>query len=191
MPADQLSPQPRPSQSSTVKPSPYTLISLGIGVAGTALMIGLAASHQADKVAAVFGAWAFWLPIALLSGTRTLWDRGFVGGGTRLQRIRAFLGEWVGYVGILTAAALIVLSVNFHDSGIHPRLGWWLVPEIAIPLAMIWFGGVARRCGIGILIALAAPLWPYLLFGAVVILGPPAVLYLITLAISHGVAAAR
>lgn len=183
MPADQ--PSPQPSHVRTGKPPIYTFVSLGLGIAGTALMLGLIASDQADKVAAVLGTWAFWIPIAILSGTRRLWDPSFEAGGTRLQRIRAFLAAWVGYIGVLTAAVLILVWAVFRTDAIHPRTGWWLVPEIAVPVAMLFFGGAVRKIGVGILIALAAPLWPYLAVGGVVILGPAALVYLLTVAVSN------
>ena len=161
----------------------YTVVSLGAGLSATGLLVGLAASDQIDKMAAVFGSWIVWLPIAVLSGTRRRWDPSFAS-GSRLARIRTFLKEWVGVIGVATAVCALVLWIVLSPYGIHPRGGYWLVLEIAVPVGLLAFRGAVRRIGAGLSIVLAAPLWPFLLIGALVLLGPPLLIYLATIVIT-------
>ncbi|NKY87082.1 hypothetical protein [Nocardia veterana] len=163
----------------------YTATVLGTGLAATALLLGLTACDQIDKMAAIFGSWVIWLPIAIASGTRRLWDRNFAEGLSRRARIRAFLAEWIGWIGVGTAVVAVVLWIALSPYGIHPRGGYGLIPEIGVPVALLCVGGAVRKIGAGLGLALAAPLWPYLLFGMVVLLAPPFLVYLITIAVSR------
>lgn len=178
----------QPSQESRPTSSHwYTAIMLGLGFAGTALIVYLMRGDQTNNLGRLLTAWALWLPIALLSGTRTLWDKNFYAGGTRRQRIRRFLGEWVGITGLVVAAVAIAAIVILPADVFGPRAGYWLIPEIAVPVLLMCFKGYPRKIGTGLLIALAAPAWPYLLLGGIAILGPAAVVYLIAVTISASV----
>ncbi len=120
-----------------------------------------------------------------------LWDKDFASGDSRFKRIRRFLAEWIGWIGLSSIAGLLLIWVAFSPYGIHPRSGYWLIPEVTIPAAMLVFRGVVRKIGLGILVALASPLWPYLALGGIAILGPPIVVYLISIWISNAAVSVR
>lgn len=163
----------------------YTVVVLGAGLAATALLLGLTAYDQIDKIAAVLGTWVIWLPIAVLSGTRRLWDESFARGPSRPARVRTFLAHWVGWIGARTAVVAVVLWITLSPYGIHPRGGWWLIPEAALPIALLTVRGSIRKIGAGLALALTTPLWPYALFGAIILLGPPVLIYLLTITLAR------
>jgi len=189
MPTNGTTSETEPEQQASGIPSAYTLLVLGLGLPGTALLVFLVSRADGGGLSGtIFGAWVIWVPIAILSGTRSLWDNNFAAGGTRRQRIRAFLAEWFGWTGLLVIAALLVSWGVLSSHGIYPRTGFWLIPEIGVPIVMLAFRGVIRKVGAALLVTLPTPLWIYLLLGGVVLLGPPFIVYLVTIAITRSAA---
>ncbi|WP_188831032.1 hypothetical protein [Nocardia camponoti] len=80
---------------------------------------------------------------------------------------------------------LFAVWMLFGQHGIHPAGGLWLVPEIGIPLGLLAFRGIPRRIGGGMLVLPIVPFWPYFLVMAIVVLGPPVLLYLVIVGVSH------
>jgi hypothetical protein len=70
---------------------------------------------------------------------------------------------------------------GFHGTGSVGKTsyGFWLIPEIGVPIVMLAFHGVIRKVGAALLVTLPAPLWTYLLLGGAVLLGPTFIVYLV------------
>lgn len=165
-----------------------SVISLALvmtGILCTAVIGGAVGAGGGNWGVALPLMWAVWLPIAIICGTRSLWDKRFAAGGSRLHRLRALIGSWYGWTGLATTAVLGAAWMLFGRYGIHPRGGLWLIPEIGIPVVLLLFRGIPRRIGAGLAVTLLIPTWPFLLVGAIVVLGPPALIYVLAVGISR------
>lgn len=155
------------------------LVTPGVAVTLLVFLGGEASSGFGSKV---FTAWGVWILTALACGSRTVWQRGFAQGGSRLQRTRYFIGFWYGWVGLATTALVVFAEVVFAPLT-------WLTPSVygivaACAVVALVIRPPVRHVASGVLISALGPAWILIAFAAVVVVTVPAIVYLVTVGVS-------
>ncbi|MGU3292500.1 hypothetical protein [Williamsia sp. M5A3_1d] len=150
-------------------------------IAGALSALIAVAGADGSLAGRVAGLWLIWTPIGVTIATRGVRDRAVAARGNPFRRAALVLRKWFGWTGIATSAVVIVaLLLTAPNEWMSRGL---FISIAAGACALLLIRGPVRQVGAGILVACAAPIWPYiLLVGAALII--PIIVTLLTAALS-------